>query len=263
MEKTRIAVSGAAGRMGRRIVALIAGDDECELTCALESEESGYIGRDAGEAAGIGATGVIIRADFCGRADVLIDFTRPDSSLKRLPDCVAGGVGAVVGTTGFSEEERRTLEGFGDRIPLLFAPNMSVGVNLMFRLAAQIASILGESYDIEIVESHHKRKKDAPSGTAMKIAESICEARGVDPEDVLKHGRDGITGPRPAGQIGMHAVRAGDIVGEHTVVFAGEGERMELTHRAGNRDVFAAGAINAAKFLKGRGPGLYGMKDMV
>ncbi len=262
-EKTKIAVSGAAGRMGRLIAALVVNDDKCELAGALESPKSEHNGTDAGELAGVGATGIIIGPNLVTDADVLIDFTLPEACLKRLEECADAGMGAVVGTTGFSPEEKKALEGYGERMPLMVAPNMSVGVNLMFRLAKMMTSMLGEGYDIEIVESHHNRKKDAPSGTAKKIAESICEARGWDPQEVLAHGREGITGSRPEQELGMHAVRGGDIVGEHTVIFAGKGERMEITHRAGSRNVFASGAVNAAKFIRTQRTGLYGIQDML
>ncbi len=263
MEKIKIAVSGAAGRMGRRIIALIAEDEECELVCALEADGCAALSRDAGEAAGVAALEVIIGARLSGSPDVLIDFSRPDACLKRLEECAERRIAAVVGTTGFDEAGRKRLGELSGRMALLVAPNMSLGVNLMFQLAPQIASRLGAGYDIEIVESHHKHKKDAPSGTALRIAEAICDALRLKPEDALMHGREGITGERPQGQIGVHAVRGGDVVGEHTVIYAGDGERLELIHRASSRDVFAAGAVKAAKFIKGKNPGLYDMQDML
>ncbi len=249
--------------MGRLIVALIAEDEECELVCALERAGAAAVARDAGDVAGVGPLGVDVGTELCASPEVLIDFSLPGPCLERLDECARHGVAAVVGTTGFDAGEKEQLENFGGQIPLLVAPNMSVGVNLMFRLAAQVAAMLGDNYDIEIIESHHRHKKDAPSGTAVKIADTICKAMHRNPEDVLDYGREGIVGERPRARIGVHAVRGGDIVGEHTVIYAGEGERLELTHRAGSRNVFAAGAINAAKFIRDRQPGLYGMQDLL
>ncbi len=263
MEKIKIAVSGAAGRMGRRIIARITEDEECELVCALECAGSAALSKDAGEVAGAGTTGVDIATGLSAAPDVLIDFSMPGPCLQRLEECAERRIAAVVGTTGFDAAEKERIRQLGGRIALLASPNMGLGVNLMFKLAPQIASLLGSGYDMEIVESHHKHKKDAPSGTALGIAESICQALGLDPEAALIYGRKGIAGERPEAQIGVHAVRGGDIVGEHTVIYAGDGERLELTHRASSRDTFAAGAIKAAKFIKGKKPGLYDMQDVL
>jgi 4-hydroxy-tetrahydrodipicolinate reductase len=172
-------------------------------------------------------------------------------------------MGILIGTTGLDEGQRGQIEGLADRVPVLIASNMSLGVNLMFRLAAEAATALSEGYDIEIIEAHHHRKKDAPSGTALTLAERICEALGRQPADALCYGRQGAVGARPQGEIGIHAVRAGDLVGEHTVILAGEGERLEITHRATSRDIFARGAIDAAAFLASRKAGSYSMRDVV
>jgi len=184
--------------------------------------------------------------------------------LARAVECAELGTAVVVGTTGFSDEQRRTFEReVASKVPVLIAPNMSVGMNLLFELVAEVAGVLGEEYDIEIVEMHHRRKKDAPSGTALKLAERICERMSWHAGEVLLGGRHGMVGERPRRQLAVHAVRGGDVVGDHMVIFAGQGERIELIHRATSRDVFARGALRAARFLVGRPPGLYGMKDVL
>lgn len=260
----KVAVNGAAGAMGRRIVALLAGTQDCRLVCALERPDHPALGQDAGLLAGVGALGVSLTAELGAEPDVLLDFSAPDSAMARVRECAAAGTAVVVGTTGLSDEQMRELkEEIAPRVPLLVAPNMSIGVNLLFRLAGEVARALGGGYDIEIVEAHHRRKKDAPSGTARELARRVCAALGRDPEVVLRFGREGLCGPRSADEIGVHAIRGGDVVGDHTVIFAAEGERLELVHKAGSRDVFARGAIRAAMFLAGREPGLYSMQDVL
>jgi len=260
----RIGVNGAAGRMGRRIIALVTEQDDLALACALECSGHPDLGKDAGAVAGIEPLGVNIAEGMAGRPEVLIDFTTPQSTLQRAREGAQEGVALVIGTTGVSGEQKQEIEQqIASRVPVLTAPNMSIGMNLMFGLAGQVARALGEDYDVEIVEMHHRRKKDAPSGTALRLAERVCEGMSWKPEEVIIHGREGMTGERPARQLAVHAVRGGDATGDHTVIFAGEGERIELVHRASSRDVFARGAIRAARFLAGKPPGLYAMGDVL
>lgn len=263
MAATRLALNGAAGAMGRRIICLLAEDAGCKLAVALERPGHPDLGRDVGELAGRGEVGVPLSTELHAKADVLVDFSAPAAAVERATECAGRRMAVLVGTTGLSEPQRGAIEGLAEAVPVLIASNMSLGVNLLFRLAAQAAAALPEGYDIEIVEAHHHRKKDAPSGTALTLAERICEALGRQPAEVLCYGRQGAVGARPAGEIGIHAVRGGDIVGEHTVILAGEGERLEITHRATSRDIFARGAIRAAAFLASRQAGLYAMRDVV
>lgn len=259
-----IALNGAAGRMGRILIGLVHSGPDCELVCALEKTGHPALGQDVGVLAGIGDTGVPLTEEMSGAPDVLVDFSFPEASVARALQCAEIGTAVVIGTTGLTHDHVRTLrQQVAARVPLLQAPNMSVGVNLLFSLVGQVAKVLGPDYDIEIIEFHHRLKKDAPSGTAAKLARLACEAMGWDPEEALCHGREGIVGERPRAQIGIHAVRGGDIVGDHTVLFASEGERIELTHRASSREVFARGALRAAKFLAGKEPGIYEMKDVL
>jgi len=258
-----VAINGAAGRMGRRLINFVHGEEDMTLAAALEWEGCEILGTDAGEAAGCGALGVKITADWPGPADVLIDFTSPAGTLARLDEAVKKKAALMIGTTGCTESEDALIAKAAEKVPVLHAPNTSVGVNLLFDLVGQVAGALGEDYDIEIVEAHHRFKKDAPSGTALRLAENICAATGRTVAKDLVHGRQGITGARTSKEIGMHAVRAGDIVGEHTVAFCTLGERIELTHRAHTRDTFARGAIRAARFLAGKNPGMYTMADVL
>ncbi len=261
---TRIAMNGAAGRMGRRIVGLIEEKSECELVCAIESKDHSLIGQDAGKIAGSDELGVTLQTEMDNTPDVLIDFSAPEACMQRARECVERGIAMVVGTTGFDSEQKRTLENeVAEQIPVLIAPNMGLGVNLLFQLTQQVAEALSDGYDVEIIETHHRRKKDAPSGTAGKLAENVCEARGWDREKAITHGREGLIGERPEDQVGVHAVRGGGVVGDHTVVFAGEGERIELTHRAQSRDLFAQGALSAALYLDGQDNGLFSMQDVL
>jgi len=257
-------VAGASGRMGRRLISLLAEQSDCALACAVERPGHPDLGKDAGLVAGVSELGVPVTEQIRGEPDVLLDFSAPDASVGRATECAALGIAVVLGTTGLSPEQVQGLErDVGAKVPLLIAPNMSVGVNLLLELVGQVAQVLGEQYDVEIVETHHRGKKDAPSGTALKLATTICQAFGWEPEQVLNYGRHGAVGERPRRQLAVHAVRGGDVAGDHTVIFAGEGERIELTHRASSRDVFALGAIRAARFLVGRPPGLYSMKDVL
>lgn len=260
----KAAINGAAGAMGKRIVRLLANVPDRRLVCAMEREGHPDLGKDAGLLAGTDPVGVTIGTELVGDAQVLLDFSAPEATMARARECAGRGVALLVGTTGLSEDQAGELrDAIARRVPVLLTPNMSVGVNLLFRLAADVARALGEGYDVEIVEAHHRRKVDAPSGTAMEIARRVCEALGRDVQADLRHGRHGQCGPRTSREIGMHALRGGDVVGDHTVIFAGEGERVELTHKASSRDVFARGALRAAAFLIGRAPGLYSMEDVL
>ena len=259
----RVAINGAAGRMGRELVLLAHEDEELELVAAIEAAGSPSIGTDAGAVAGAGELGIAVTDVLAAGADVLIDFSTPDGTAACLDACRKSGTAMVIGTTGCSAEQRDALTAASADIPILIAPNMSVGTNVVFSVAAELARLLGPEYDIEIVEAHHRFKKDAPSGTALRIAEGIAEATGRDIEKDVVYGRGPGDGPRKDGQIGIHAIRGGDVVGEHTITFATLGERVELKHVAQSRQIFARGALRAAKWLADRGPGLYSMADVL
>jgi 4-hydroxy-tetrahydrodipicolinate reductase len=261
-----LVVAGAAGRMGGRIIALAR--DTADLRVAGAFERSGHpsLGRDAGEVAGAGHLGVPIVADpapLLTQGRVLVEFTAPEPSLEHLRLAAAHGAGAVVGTTGLQAPQLEEIRRLAARVPILQSPNMSVGVNLAFRVLALMAKALGDDYDIEITEIHHRMKKDAPSGTAAKMAEVVAEALGRRIEDAGVYGRHGLVGERSTKEIGVHALRGGDVVGDHTVVFSTVGERLELTHRAHSRDTFAQGALRAARFVATARPGLYSMLDVL
>jgi len=259
-------VSGAGGRMGTRIISLIKDSGAVSLHGALESSGFFGLGSDIGEMTGLGKLHVKASSDVSSTledADVLIDFTRPEATLEVGRKASEMGVALVIGTTGLSPEQVEQVQDFGTRVPCVFAPNMSVGVNLLLGVLANVAQVLGDEYDVEIVEAHHRMKKDAPSGTAVKMAQVLAEALHRDLKEVGIYGRQGMVGERPAREIGIHTVRGGDIVGEHTVLFAGIGERIEITHRASSRDTFAKGAVRAAAWVAGRKPGLYSMKDVL
>ncbi len=253
--------------MGRQIIALAARMPDCpvHLVGALEAPGSGLLGRDTGELAGIEKNGVPIEDDpvaACAAARVVIDFSSPENTLKMATFCANNDLGLVVGTTGLSAGQTARLRESSQFIPLLTAPNMSVGVNLLFHLVRQAAAVLSSGYDIEIVETHHRHKKDAPSGTALRLKDILLETLARAEEDV-RHGRAGLVGARTDHEIGMHALRGGDVVGDHTVAFFTDGERIELTHRASSRDTFARGALAAAAFLAGKKPGLYTMDQVL
>lgn len=261
-----VVVAGAAGRMGSRIVALLRETEGFRLAAALERPGHPALARDAGELAGVGASGVPVTDDATAalaEGRVLVEFTTPEASLEHLRLAATQGARAVIGTTGFTKAQLAEIEALARRVPVLLSPNMSVGVNLAFRLLAQMASVLGDDYDVEITEIHHRGKKDAPSGTALRMAEVIAQALGRDLAKVGVYGRQGMTGERTPSEIGVQALRAGDVVGEHTVVFGGLGERLELTHRAHSRDTFARGALRAVRFIAAAGPGLYSMQDVL
>lgn len=264
--ETRIAITGAAGRMGRTLVGACQDFEGVRLTGAIEAPGNAFVGQDAGMLAGVGDIGIVvgdslqaIGSDF----DVLVDFTLADASTENIHICRAAGKCAVVGTTGFSAAQRARVEKDAEHIALVLAPNMSVGVNLLFKLLDVAARALGDEVDVEIIEAHHRHKVDAPSGTAVRMGEVVARALGRELADCAVYGRQGHTGERDRRTIGFETVRAGDIVGEHTVMFAGTGERVEITHRASSRLNFAHGALRAARWIVGREPGIYDMQDVL
>lgn len=262
----KIAVTGAAGRMGRSLITACTQTQQCQLTVALERSGNSLLGSDAGELAGIGKLDVWLVDDLNPVAvsfDTLIDFTRPEATLANLASCVAHNKSIIIGTTGFSEAEKQQIEQAAKSIPIVFAPNMSVGVNLCFKLLDLAARVLGDEVDIEVIEAHHRHKVDAPSGTAIRMGEVVAAALGRNLDDCAVYGREGMTGPRERKTIGFETIRAGDIVGDHTVLFAAEGERVEITHKASSRMTFANGAIRAALWLQDQPAGLYDMQDVL
>ena len=262
----RAIVMGAAGRMGGRIVHLIAETDGIELAGAVERKGHPAVGRDVGEPLGLGRTGILIGDDLSrciGCGDVVIDFTAHEASLGNLETAAANGKAIVIGSTGFTAEEMKRVRRIAASARCVLTPNMSVGMNVMLRVLADVARILGDDYDVEIVEAHHHLKKDAPSGTAMKMAQVLAESLGRDLEEVGVYSRKGMIGERTKREIGIQTVRAGDIVGDHTVIFGGIGERLEFIHRAQSRDNFARGAIRAAFWLVDQPNGLYDMQDVL
>lgn len=262
----RIAIAGVAGRMGRQLVEACAQAADVHLSVAVERADSSLIGSDAGELAGIGRNGIVVGSDLgacLDDFDVLIDFTRPEPTLAHLALCRAAGRRAVIGTTGFTAAQKAGIQAAAADAGIVFAPNFSVGVNLCFRLLDLAARVLGDDVDIEVLEAHHRHKVDAPSGTALRMGEVVAQALGRELSEVAVYGREGQTGERDRRTIGFATVRAGDIVGEHTVLFADIGERIEITHKASSRMTFARGAVRAAGWLAGRGPGLYDMQDVL
>ena len=259
---TSIAITGAAGRMGQRLLALAKQDGGFSIVGALERPDHPAQGRDAGEVCGAGAFGVPVTADLRVTPQVLIDFTAPASLRQWLDTCSERGVAVVVGTTGLQDADHDAIDKAAAAVPVLQSPNMSLGVNVLFKIAGEVAKMLGDDYDKEIVEGHHRFKKDAPSGTAMGLADAILKAMHKT-RDALVYDRHGDDVVRKPGEIGMHALRIGDEVGRHTAYFAALGERLELTHVATNRDTFAHGALRAAKWLAGQKPGRYTMADLL
>ena len=260
-----IVIAGAAGRMGSRIVALHR-EAGLRLAAALEAPGHRALGRDAGELAGAGVLGVPLTTDAAAaitRDRVLVEFSVPEASLEHLRLVARAGARAVIGTTGFSAAQREEIATLARQAAILVAPNMSVAVTLAFSLLRTMAKALGDDYDVEITEVHHRYKKDAPSGTAVRMAEIVAEALGRDLRKVGVYGREGLPGERSAKEIGVMSLRSGDVVGEHTVSFGTLGERLELTHRAHSRDTFARGALRAVRWIAGRGPGLYSMHDVL
>lgn len=262
----KIAVTGAGGRMGKAIIEAIHEAEGLELGAAIERPGSTLIGADAGEVAGVGSLGVAIAENLSavtGDFDVLIEFTIPEVTAHHLKICRAAGKGIVIGTTGMTDEQKETIEAAGREIGVVFAPNMSVGVNLSLKLLEMAARVLGDDVDIEIIEAHHRYKIDAPSGTALRMGEVVAETLGRDLKECAVYGREGRTGERDRKIIGFETIRAGDIVGEHTVMFAGIGERIEITHKASSRMTFAKGAVRAARWLTEQPAGQYDMQDVL
>jgi 4-hydroxy-tetrahydrodipicolinate reductase len=261
----KVVVTGAAGRMGTQIVRLVRATDGMAVSGAVE-RPGAAIGQDAGALAGLGPIGVPLVDDLAkalAGADAVVDFTSHEASARHAEVCAERGVPLVIGSTGFTPEAKARVAAAARRVPIVLSPNMSVGVNVLFELVRQAGKVLGDAYDVEIVEIHHKKKRDAPSGTAVRLGEVAAEALGRDPKDALAYSRHGILGERPPWQIGVQTLRGGDVVGEHTVYFCGEGERIELTHRATSREQFARGALRAARWIAGRPAGLYDMADVL
>ena len=262
----RVAVTGAAGRMGRTLIEALAQAEGLELGAAFERPGHDAIGRDAGELAGVGRCGVAIGDSIAAAVaafDTLIDFSVPSATLAALEVCRDAGKALVIGTTGFDAAGRAQIAAAAERIPIVMAPNYSVGVNLCYKLIELAAGVLGDSVDVEVIEAHHRNKIDAPSGTALKMGEILAQALGRDLGADAVYDRHGITGARERRSIGFQTIRGGDIVGEHTVIFAGAGERIEIAHRASSRMNFAGGALRAARWLGGRSNGLYDMQDVL
>ena len=261
---TRIAISGATGRMGRMLIEAVLTDPHTQLSAALDIASSPMLGKDAGEFMGQ-STGVKISCDphALTQADVLIDFTRPEATLDYLHACDAHGVRAVIGTTGFDATGIETIHRYSQRHSVVFAPNMSVGVNITLKLLEAAGKYLSDGFDIEVIEAHHRHKVDAPSGTALKLGEVVATAAGRKLQDVARYAREGHTGERDPKEIGFSVIRGGDIVGDHTVLFAGTGERIEITHKSSSRATYAQGALRAAKFLMQKKSGLFDMQDVL
>ena len=265
MSAIRLAIAGASGRMGRMLIEAALKDRDVVLAAAFDQPGNPFVGRDAGELAGA-ACGVAIGDDAraaMAAADCLIDFTRPEGTLHHLDIAVELGKAVVIGTTGFSAEQKERIAACARRIPVVFAPNMAVGVNAVFKLLEVAARILDSGYDVEIIEAHHRYKVDAPSGTALRMGEVVARELGRDLTECAIYGREGVTGERRPETIGFSALRGGDVVGDHTVLFAGLGERIEITHKAGSRMPYALGSLRAARFLAGRQAGLFDMQDVL
>ena len=262
----KIGIVGAAGRMGRMLIAEVLGVEGCQLAGGTEPPGSGVLGQDLGLLIGAAEQGLSIGDDtgaLFKASDAVVDFTHPDATAAHAALSGETGVALIVGTTGLEAQHMEALGRAAAKAAVVKAANMSVGVNLLLGLTEQVASALGDDYDIEIAEMHHRHKVDAPSGTALALGAAAAKGRGVNLEDVSDRGRDGEAGPRIAGDIGFSVIRGGDVAGDHTVIFAGPGERVELTHKAGSREIFARGAIRAALWTEGRAPGLYSMRDVL
>ncbi len=266
MAQTRIALNGAAGRMGRSLAEACQENPDVVVSVAIEHPDSSLIGADLGEVSGLGHLGVAIGDDLemaCDDFDVLIDFSHPEATRRNIGICRQAGRRMVIGTTGLDDDDRQALREAAQDIAIVFAPNMSVGVNLCFKLLELAARVLGDAVDIEVIEAHHRNKIDAPSGTALRMGEVVAETLGRDLKTCAVYGREGRTGVRARETIGFETIRAGDIVGEHTVMFVGAGERVEITHKASSRMTFASGAVRAAGWLMQQHHGLYDMQDVL
>ncbi|WP_191602483.1 4-hydroxy-tetrahydrodipicolinate reductase [Marinomonas algicola] len=262
----RVAIIGASGRMGKNLITAVVESENCSLGAAIVKEGSSLIGADAGEMAGVGKCNVAMvdtLAKCVNDFDVLIDFTSPKLTLQNAEFCAAHGKLIVIGTTGLTDEEKRSLTHFSTKIPVVFSANMSVGVNLTLKLLATAASILGDDYDVEVIEAHHRHKVDSPSGTALAMGEVLADALNRDLKECAVYGREGQTGARTRKEIGFETIRAGDVVGEHSVWFATEGERIEIAHKASSRMTFAKGAVRAAEWLADKEASLYDMQDVL
>lgn len=267
MDKTRVAINGAGGRMGRTLLSVLPEFEGLTLGAVFERDQSPVLGQDAGALGGWeDQAGIAVSSDIAAGAadfDLIIDFTTPESTLAALDECRKAGKAMVIGTTGCTAEQRFKIETAGEEIPVVFAPNFSVGVNLSLKLLEVAAKVLGDSVDVEIIGAHHRHKVDSPSGTALAMGEAVANARGLDLEAHAAYSREGRHGSRPGNQIGFSTIHAGDIVGDHTVLFAGEGERLEITHKATDRAIFARGALRAAQWLADKPAGLYDMQDVL
>jgi 4-hydroxy-tetrahydrodipicolinate reductase len=265
MSQIRIAVAGASGRMGRMLIEATLQDPQMTLAGAFDRAESASIGRNAGELVGLASEIVVSRdaAAAIAAADCVIDFTRPEATLGHLELAAGMGKAMVIGTTGFSAAEKARIAQFAQRIPVVFAPNMAVGVNAVFKLLEVAARILNSGFDVEVIEAHHRFKVDAPSGTALRMGEVVARELGRNLDACAIYGREGVTGERKAETIGFSTIRGGDVVGDHTVLFAGIGERVEITHKSGSRMPYALGSLRAARFLAGRANGLFDMQDVL
>ena len=262
----RIAITGAAGRMGKTLIEAVNLADNAVVSAAIERPESSLIGADAGELAGLGSNGVKIAGDISeviDDFDVLIDFTVPAATVNNVQACAEAGKAIVIGTTGCSEEQLGLIKQAAEKTGVVMASNYSTGVNATFKLLNMAAQILGDDYDVEVIEAHHRHKVDSPSGTALSMGEAVAEGLGRDLKAVAVNGRDGIVGARTQQEIGFHAVRGGDVVGDHTVMFLADGERVEITHKASSRMSFARGAVRAAKWIADKKPGLRDMQDVL
>jgi len=261
--KPKLAVSGAAGRMGRRILSQAIDAGWFDIIAAIERKDHPDIGKDAGLVASAEPINVKLGNIYPAGADVAIDFSTPHAADKTIDYCLENGAALVLGTTGLSDEQHEKIKAASEKIPVIYATNMSVGMNVLFSLVGKVASMLGDEYDIEIIEQHHRFKKDAPSGSALTLAENICKATGRDFPDCLTYGRSGKEALRGKGTIGIHAIRAGDITGIHSVIFSALGETVTLSHTAHSRDTFARGALRAAKWLINKKPNLYSIADVL
>tara|TARA_Y100001935_G_C17311500_1_gene516824 strand:+ start:8928 stop:9728 length:801 start_codon:yes stop_codon:yes gene_type:complete len=262
----RIAIVGAAGRMGKTLIEAVSNSNELRLTAAFENESSPYLGQDAGELAGIGKLNLPLGSSLneaIDDFDIVIDFTVPDASMNHLEICKKNKKKIVIGTTGFSNDQKKIIINTSKKIPIVLAPNMSIGVNLCFKLLEVAAKVIGKDSDVEIIEAHHRHKVDAPSGTALKMGEIISDELGLKLEDVAVFGREGLTGERNSKTIGFETIRAGDIIGEHSAWFVALGERVEITHKASSRMTFAQGALRAAAWLDKKSHGLFDMQDVL
>ncbi len=262
----KVAIHGAAGRMGQSIATVAEGDPNADLVAAMDHPDSPLVGQDIAKLTGAEPRGVLITTDveeFLANVEVVIDFSTASATEKLLPMCASQQIPMVIGTTGLDGAMRAGLERAAEMLPIVFAPNYSQGINALYFLAARATELLGPSFDAEIVEMHHRHKVDSPSGTAVRLAEVVTAAKKLDAEHAVTHGRSGQVGARPRDEVGVMALRGGDVVGEHTVYLVGEGERIELTHRATDRSIFARGAMRAAHWVVGRPAGLYDMADVM